>query len=330
MPADLDIWAVLSFYALDRQMVRRVESIGSGGGWSGSRLWRVTDVVGRELCLRQWPREHPSAERLRLIHEVLLGVAAAGIRFVPAPLSATSGGTFVPHDDHLWELTPWLPGRADFHVRPTRPRLRAAMRAVAEFHRAAAAIVPQQRGPAPALADRQARLKALRGGELDAIAAAVARGLSPDLDVRARPVLELSRHRLAHVAEQIESARNIELPLQPAIRDIHHEHVLFTGDEVTGIVDFGALRIDTPLADVARLIGSLLGNDGEARQFALAAYAETCPLSETDRQLIDLLDESGIVLGGLNWLEWLYVERRDMGEVAPIVRRLDKIVARLE
>jgi homoserine kinase type II len=117
--------------------------------------------------------------------------------------------------------------------------------------------------------------------------------------------------------------------LQPAIRDIHRDHVLFTGDEVTGLVDFGALRIDTPLADLARLIGSLASDNAAARQLALDAYAAVIPLSNTDRQLVDLLDDSGILLGGLNWLQWLYVERRDIGELLPIIARLDEIVGRL-
>src|SRR5205085_11670626 len=114
------------------------------------------------------------------------------------------------------------------------------------------------------------------------------------------------------------------------IRDVHHEHVLFTGDQVTGLIDFGALRIDTPLTDVARLVGSLVGDDAEARRIALDAYAELRPLSEADRRLVDVLDQSGVVLGALNWLKWLYVERRDMGPVTPIVRRLDELLARLE
>ncbi|MBW8885212.1 MAG: phosphotransferase [Planctomycetia bacterium] len=118
--------------------------------------------------------------------------------------------------------------------------------------------------------------------------------------------------------------------LQPAIRDVHHDHVLFTGEEVTGLIDFGAMRIDTPLADVARLVGSLVGDDHEARQFACDAYSELRPLSEADRRLIDVLDETGVVLGALNWLIWLYIEHRDMGPVGPIVKRLNELLTRLE
>jgi len=98
---------------------------------------------------------------------------------------------------------------------------------------------------------------------------------------------------------------------------------------VTGLIDFGALRIDTPLADIARLVGSLAGDDQAARQFALESYDSLRPLSRQDRELIDLLDRANVVLSGLNWLRWLYLERRDMGPLPPIVRQLDDIVARL-
>jgi Ser/Thr protein kinase RdoA (MazF antagonist) len=98
---------------------------------------------------------------------------------------------------------------------------------------------------------------------------------------------------------------------------------------VTGIVDFGALRVDTPLADIARLLGSLAEDERAMRRAALNAYAAVRPLAASDVPLIDLLDRSGIVLGGLNWLRWLYLEERAMGPREPILARLDQIMQRL-
>ena len=77
MATDADLGTVLSYYALNRPAVRQIEPL-AGGGWSGSRIWRLTAAGGEALCLRRWPAEHPPAPRLRLIHDVLLGVAAAG------------------------------------------------------------------------------------------------------------------------------------------------------------------------------------------------------------------------------------------------------------
>jgi Ser/Thr protein kinase RdoA (MazF antagonist) len=154
--------------------------------------------------------------------------------------------------------------------------------------------------------------------------------LGNEIDDRAVRLWAIAGHALQRRSFAEALAAAPQLILQPAIRDVHHEHVLFTGDEVTGLIDFGALRIDTPLADVARLVGSLVGDDQEARTFAFDAYSERRPLGEMDRRLIDVLDESSVVLGAMNWLTWLYVERRDMGAVGPIVTRLDQILSRLE
>jgi Ser/Thr protein kinase RdoA (MazF antagonist) len=154
--------------------------------------------------------------------------------------------------------------------------------------------------------------------------------LQSDLDRIAVRIVTIASERLALLRARIQGYVDFKSLLQPAIRDVHHDHVLFTGEEVSGIVDFGSLRIDTPLADIARLVGSLVGDDQEARTSALDAYARLRPLTVQDRQLIELLDESGLVLSGLNWLTWLYIDHCDLGPIEPIVRRLDEILARLE
>jgi len=321
--------------------LRRTQPLGNAGGWSGSLLWRIqTDALGaglptspQQFCLRRWP-DGTSPDRLRFIHQILTHVAAQRIDFVPAPvpLLGRTGVTLVQSEDnYLWDLCPWLPGIADFHARPTRQRLAAAMRALARFHTAAANHQPPvaSTAPAPAIVERIDLVQQLLSGDFDRIEAAVHAGLDANLDLRAVRVLALCRNRLAALSPGLESAAQLRLPLSPAIRDIHHDHVLFTGDEVTGLIDFGALRIDTPLADIARLVGSLVGDDQPARDFALSAYGQLCPLSDQDRHLIDLLDEAGLLLGGLNWLRWLYLERRDMGPLRSILKRLDEILSRL-
>lgn len=325
------------------ESIQLIEPLASAGGWSGSSLWRVhaddrsTLAAGlptspRLYCLRRWPAG-TDPKRLAFIHKVLTHVVAAGIDFVPVPIPtrSVSDAAFIRRNEYVWDLSPWLPGTADYHAKPTRQRLAAAMQALARFHEAAAGFPRETAnlGPAPVLIERLQQIRLLLGGEFDRIAAAVHAGGDAALDLRASRVLTLTRDRLSPLLAPLELAGSLAIPLSPAIRDIHHDHVLFTGGEVTGLVDFDALRIDTPLADVARLVGSLVADDKQAREFALAAYAELRPLADQDRQLIDLLDQSGLVLGGLNWLRWMYLERRDMGPLSPILRRLDEILARL-
>jgi homoserine kinase type II len=327
MNVDQRIWAVLASYFTSSDAITRIETLESGG-WSGSQIWKVFDEQGRQFCLRRWPGEHPTPARLRLIHDVVCRVAS-DLPAVAAPLPTSMGETFVAFADRLWQLEDWKPGTADYHLRPTRTRLRAAMRALAQFHQLAAAHESPV-GQAPAIRDRQKQIQLLRGGELAAIERALKQPLSDDVDQRTDVLFLLASEALGDAIVARILATHDELRLQPAIRDIHHDHVLFTGDDVSGIIDFGALRIDTPLVDVARLISSLVGDDREARELALASYGEVRPLSDRERQLIELLDESGLVLAAFNWLNWLYVERRDMGASGPIVRRLDEIIGRFQ
>jgi homoserine kinase type II len=325
--SSLDFHTVLSAYRLDANSLPQIEPLGNAGGWSGSRLWRLKDAAGRELCLRRWSLEHPTRDRLRLIHSVLSGMAFE-LPIVAFPLRTAAGGTFVEHEGHLWELTHWLPGKADFHVRPTRPRLRNAMSALAKFHELAARY-QRQVGLAPTIDDCRRRMKTLRVKGWALIEQSILTLLGNALDDRRQRLFHLAQQAFARPQLVERLAAVSEVFVQPAIRDIHHDHLLFTGDDVTGIVDFGAMRIDTPLTDIARLIGSLVGDDFNARQFACDAYGELRPLTETDRLLIDLLDEIGLGFAALNWLIWLYVDRRDMGPIEPIARRLDAIIGRL-
>jgi homoserine kinase type II len=328
MPPDPAVGAVLSFYSLQPPLVRRIDPLGNAGGWSGSRLWKIETADGVMLCLRRWPREHPTPERLRFIHDVLHRVWQGGLQIVPLPLRPSTGGTFLQHQGHLWELTPWMPGVADFHANPTRERLRTAIGALAHFHRLAAE--PTTIGHPLSLHDRAIQVRNFLGGLAETIPSGISQGLEPRLDDEASRLFAAVRPLLPALKMRLDLTASWSTPLQPAIRDIWHDHVLFTGDKVTGIVDFGALRIDTPLADIARLVGSLVGDDAPARSFALDVYSELRPLTADDRRLIDLLDHSGLVLAALNWLTWLYVDRRDMGLPQPIIRRLDEILRRLE
>ena len=108
------------------QPLVRVEALGNAGGFSGSRLWRV--VAGQsEFCLRRWPLEHPSTSQLDWIHRMLRQVAERGCHFVPVPLPTRDAGTWIELAGRLWELVPWMPGRADFRKHPSRPRLESAM-----------------------------------------------------------------------------------------------------------------------------------------------------------------------------------------------------------
>jgi len=118
--------------------------------------------------------------------------------------------------------------------------------------------------------------------------------------------------------------------VQPCIRDIWHDHVLFTGDEVTAIIDFGAMDIDTPATDVARLLGSLVGDDEAGWRIGVSAYSTIRPLSTVEEHTAKALDTSSPILAGCNWLRWIRVEGRQFEDRERIIERFRRIVARCE
>ena len=129
--------------------------------------------------------------------------------------------------------------------------------------------------------------------------------------------------------QRLRKARQLDFELQPCIRDIWHDHVLFTGESVSGIVDYGAMAMDTVLGDVARLLGSLVGDDSDAWQHGVTAYVERNPLEVTELGLLTAFDRTNVVLGGVNWIHWLFLDNRQFENMAGVAERITEIGARL-
>jgi homoserine kinase type II len=329
MSAEATVLRVLARYGAELQP-QRIEPLGGAGGFSGASFWRIAAPAGK-LCLRRWPPEHPSPERLAMIHSVLAHVSRHGFHLAAQPHLTSDGASFVQHDRHLWELTPWLPGRADYRAAPSDARLKAALEALAQFHLAAAAGkgIPSSPAPSPGLSERLGSLHRLQAGECDQIEALARRGGWPEFSDRAREWFALYHAAAPNVERQLAAAARLPLPLQPAIRDIWHDHVLFSGDRVSGLVDFGALRIDSPAGDVARLLGSLAQGNPGAWRTGLAAYEQLRPLSPAERQALTVFDCSTVLLSGVNWLRWIFVEGRQFDDRRRVLERFDEHLVRL-
>jgi len=307
-----------------------VRALGSAGGFSGAQFWKITAPAGT-FCLRRWPAEHPTREQLAWIHSVLQHVARTGFLLVPLPQPARHANTWVEHAGHLWELTPWMLGSADFRQSPTPEKLAAALHALANFHLAAANFPGgASSGVSPGVLRRAALLDHWITGGLERLAEAIHPTLWPDLYARAGRVLCGFQAQAAAVRQSLVRAATLRVPLQPCLRDIWHDHVLFDGNTVTGLLDFGALACDTVACDVGRLLGSLAHDDRKQWGIGLAAYQQLRPLGEAERQLVAVFDRSTVLLGGLNWLEWIYVERRQFADPTAVIQRIDEILSRLE
>lgn len=291
-------------------------------GLSGARVWRVVCGTGR-WALRRWPAGYDE-RRLHWIHEIVDQLPKS--LPIPVPARANDGRSFVMQGGALWSLEPWLDGAADFWQKPSEQKLAAALRVLAEFHNAASRwpIGPQL---VPAIRDR---IDALRehAESLSRYSAAID-SASGMLASECRVILALARSQLRPQQAALDQVAQTTSLLIPCIRDLWHDHVLFSGDRVTGMIDFGAMRHDSVATDMARLVGSLIGGDERPWEIALQAYRTLRPFSDDDQRLAKVIDGSSQVIAGLNWIRWLLVEKRSFENPSLVRERINRIAQRL-
>ena len=299
--------------------------LGSAGGFSGARVWRGRTAGGADLCLKMHA-PGADADRLgRVLHPWMRHARAGGLDFVPRVEPTAGGRTVVEAVGRVWDVTEWMPGAADFHVRPTDARLLAAVEALARLHEAWGRAGPNGFKPCPAVKRRRAALWSFttlydsgwrpRPAADDPVAPHIAavRDRLPALIPPA--VAELAVWEARHV------------PVQPCLCDVWHDHVLFTDDRVTGLVDYGAAKVDHVAVDLARLLGSLIAGEPERVALAVRAYRAIRPLPQPE--LVDVLDRTGVVVAVTNWLRWLYHDGRAYPDRAAVAARVGELVRRL-
>ncbi|MCA9238011.1 MAG: phosphotransferase, partial [Planctomycetales bacterium] len=191
-------------------------------------------------------------------------------------------------------------------------KLAAAVQAVAQIHLVAQSCdtadgdgaVPR-RAPSPAVARRAGLAEELlRNGcrDLATKASRFPAGACRDLAVATVRAIET---KLPHVARRMAGCREAVLPLGWRLGDARREHVLFTGDAVTGVVDFGAAGVDTPVGDLVRLLGSFVADDSDRWRRGIEAYQSVRPLSDVELRVIEPLRHSEPLLAAANWIGWL-------------------------
>ena len=314
--------------------------LGGAGGFSGARFWRVETSKG-PFCLRRWPVEYPPVGELDFMHRVLWHARAKGFEVAAVPLKNSDGATYVSHCGHLWELTPWLVGEADASEQPSDARVAASMECLARFHRASEEFAWDQPsvhgsacpivGVSPGVGKRTDLLRIWITGRSSELQEAVKRGTEwPEMERMVEQLLRCLPCRVPAVADHLTLFGNCPVALQPCIRDVWQDHILFDGNRVTGLIDFGSMGIDNVSCDVARLLGGLSGGDSNVWQIGLRAYASIRPLSEVELGLAEAFAQSGVLLGALNWAGWVFLERRVFEEPQAVLRRMKALMVRLE
>ncbi|MCA9063436.1 MAG: phosphotransferase [Planctomycetaceae bacterium] len=318
------------------------------GGFSNAKLFRLTDGDGNQFALRLTP--HTSAlpvERLTLLHHLLNHLAASQFSIVPVPLPVLDGEnaeslfltrlapTFLKTENHVIQMEPWLPGKACPMEDISEGQLRNAMRCLAEFHFEAAvwgSHLPHQNwfsvkvAPSPGLLRRLDLLRLLRQHELATLLNAAANDRNPEFRRPAESHLKLWQPRLTHVIQLCEQLENTDFRLSPVIRDVWRDHILFCGDEVTGMIDLTAAGTDHPVLDLTRLLRSWFGRDSKRVHAAFDMYSQQVAMTSLERTLFQALDLASVILSPVTWFRRRYLEGRLQETDAPdVIRRIHEL-----
>ena len=257
-------------------------------GMSLSRTWKFSTANG-DWALRWSPHYQTTAEKLNWVANALSHAHQQGAHFVPVPLLAKSGEPFVVVDKGYWEVSPWMPGEPLTHTSDSS-QVKTTLIALGCFHSSTAAESKQLPiSQTTAYRQRLNGLKILAGGSIDSrwpaeLATLISRATEPALNM-------------------LQEVSSVPTRVQPVQVDSRAEHFLLSAGEVTGLIDFGAMRIDTPWVDIARLTGELAQGDSAKRDHLVALYSEATA-KEPLPQVVEAFDLSGTVLAMSNWLTW--------------------------
>lgn len=293
----------------------------ASGGLSGASIYRCiigngqgTPAIGSgsnaDLCLRKWP-QHVGQDKLEFIKKHIEFAHEAGANVLPRFFEYAPGAYFLHCDGSYWELTDWMPGQSNYLQEPGKLKLRAAMKMLGELHQIWS-ICPTSEAAAPSPACRQRvdlLRSVLRPGQIDKLEMAITRTPSDDVRDVAMSTLHMLRKLGPRLLGELERIERQPVDLHFVLRDIWSDHVLFVGEEVTGIIDLGAARVDEPATDVARLLSSLEPSDTEAWDYGFSCYKAKCPTIDVQR--VQVLDQVSCLLSAVQWLRWLVVEGKE-------------------
>lgn len=323
------------------------------GGFSGATVFRALTVDGRTLAIRQTPNTATLTAKRRIrLRGLLSQLAELGLKQIPVPLipNTTPGGLaagdvpillqktasptmepWVSTEDSRWQVEPWMPGLPQSGVDVTNQHLKSAFRLLNNFHRMAIDALHTtgqdewfyvSRTESPAILRRLGIVNELQQGLL----AKLQHHLSTDSDTRLRDlaaiVCDALRQWLPWLHLELSALAAQTFSIQPVLRDVWRAHVLFTDQEVTGLIDLTATGTDHISVDLSRLIRSWFGADNHRLSAATETYRTLRKLDPRELKLWQSLDASSVLLSPVTWLR-RRMESRDPSHYP------DDVIARL-
>jgi homoserine kinase type II len=122
----------------------------------------------------------------------------------------------------------------------------------------------------------------------------------------------------------------VPVTVQICVRDLRGEHVLFHDRRVSGIVDFGAIALDSPAVDLARLLGDYTEEREELLAVGVRAYRAAGGEIDTLDGFVEVLAATGAIGSAINWLRRLQKGEPIEVNYPTVEARLGRLLGRIE
>lgn len=274
-------------------------------GLSKAIVYRI-DTLAARYAMKRWPVTM-ERERLQEIHRFQNHLADSEKPFTPGLVKWSNGNTLLEADGVCWEISDWRPGSPIENLGDVDDnQIRQCAEALASIHSRSEsygtqAIIPpglKQRFDGMVAAIRPQTVKRRRF--LDSISAHnkyLAANVLNDIYLRAISVIP-------SVFEPVKRLSETSTKCFWILRDVWRQHLLFRENRLSGILDFGAARIDWPGLDFVRAFGTLMFESDPRWPIALEHYLNQRP--DDSLVLTDLvaIHRASVALSALQWLDW--------------------------
>ncbi len=283
--------------------------LSSNRGLSESVVYKVSSSDG-VFALKSYD---PSAlSSLQSTHALLDQIRKNKFDLFPLIFRNKEYATVVNHDGFCWDLSSWIPGNI-----PDRSivNLVQCVKKLAQFH----IVVGSEQsgfGVMPAMENREVEINSFSISAINFSA------------VRFLPLLNLAE-LLKWIRQEVASLISTPNPIvkiQYCWGDARRENILFNGSEISGFIDYCAMRKDCREVDISRMISSFAGDDYLMWTKALNAYSESSQINYLDCRKLDIL---GTIVSLYRWLNWFQKPIPD-AMLKPAKQRCTEIFQRIE
>jgi len=283
--------------------------LSSNRGLSDSVVYKVRSLDG-DFALKSYS---PSAlSSLQSTHALLDQTRKNNFVLFPLIFRNKENATVVYHDGFCWDLSSWIPGNIpDFSIF----NLVQSVKKLGQFH---IAIGSEQSGVGvmPAMERREVEINSFSISAINFSAI----GFLPLFNL-----VELLKWIRQEVGSLIGSPVPI-VKIQYCWGDARRENILFNGCEISGFIDYCAMRKDCREVDVSRMVSSFSGDDYLMWTKALNAYSESSQINYLVCRKLDIL---GTIVSLYRWLNWFQKPMPD-AMVKPGIQRCIEIFRRIE